>query len=70
MPFQLKANMHLAPICRRNDIANMTSDQKEDFINNIDNLVNSEKKPSSYLKELNKNGVQIRKGYKSIRKRY
>ena len=44
MPFQLKANMFLAPICRRNDVLNMTAEQKEEFIQKIDDLVAVEDK--------------------------
>lgn len=39
MPFQVKANMFLAPLCRRHDIINMTVEQKEDFMKSIDEIV-------------------------------
>ena len=39
MPFQLKENMSVAPICRREDFARMTSEEREQFIQNLDNLI-------------------------------
>lgn len=39
MQFQLKENMHLAPICRRNDFTNMNCEQKEEFIQNMVKLI-------------------------------
>ena len=44
MPFQVKTNMFLAPLCRRHDILNMTAEQKEEFMQTIDNLVSVEGK--------------------------
>ena len=39
MPFQLKENMIVAPICKREDVAKMDSEQREDFIRRLDQFV-------------------------------
>ena len=71
MPFQLKANMYLAPICRNIEFANMNQEQREEFTANIDSFVLGDSNhtyESNYLKQLRENGKLIRRSYKSIRK--
>jgi len=74
MQFQLKENMYLAPICRRNDFIYMNTEQKEEFIQNMVKLVfnteENELKDSIYLKEMKQNIVEIRRNYKPTKRRY
>ena len=39
MPFQPKENMRIAPMIRRLDIANMTQDERQDFICKLDETI-------------------------------
>jgi hypothetical protein len=37
MPFEPKPNMTIAPLTRRQDLINMTDEQHEEFMQNLDN---------------------------------
>lgn len=78
MPFQLKANMSLAPQIRRTDCLNMNDDQRAEFIAKIDKelrLGEEALEPSepfkglTYLDEIRKNPSLIRKQTHSCRRR-
>ena len=54
MPFQPRENMTLAPLCRRADLARMSSEEREAFIKQLDQhiLDQSHDQHANYLKEL------------------
>jgi len=67
MSFQLKENMSLAPVTRREDIMNMLD--RSEFIHNLDKiLTESNQETPNYLEEMRKNPSQIRKQKTSCRK--
>lgn len=72
MPFQLKENMIVAPLCRRTDILNMNEEQRSDFISKLDHYIqfpeDSEPTPL-YLEEIRKNPNLIRKQITTCRRK-
>lgn len=48
MPFQPKENMLIAPVCRRTDFLNMSSQEKEEFMRKLEEYI------------LNPVGIQVR----------
>lgn len=75
MPFQLKENMHLAPICRHIEFSKMNQEQREEFIMNLDSLIQNDessdqpKEPSDYLKLFKQNAKKMRRTCRSTRRR-
>lgn len=75
MPFQLKENMHLAPICRHIEFSKMNQEQREEFIMNLDSLIQNDessdqpKESSDYLKFFKQNAKEMRRTCRSTRRR-
>ena len=72
MPFQLKENMIMAPICRRTDILNMNEEQRADFISRLDHYIQfpEDSEPTAtYLEEIRKNPNLIRKQITTCRRK-
>lgn len=52
MPFQPKENMIIAPICRRNDLIQMSNEDHEAFLKNLDESILNQVSYTIYRKRI------------------